>query len=51
MGKELYKAGLFTEADRTAFARYCEAYARWVEAEKEMRKSLIEFGVMPSGRS
>lgn len=32
--KELLAVGLLTLADRTALAAYCQAYARWREAEE-----------------
>lgn len=34
MGKILEKMGLLTEMDMAAFAGYCQAYARWKEAEE-----------------
>ena len=30
----LLRTGLITEADRAAFAAYCQAYGRWIEAER-----------------
>jgi P27 family predicted phage terminase small subunit len=38
MARKLYDLGLLTEIDRTALALYCQAWARWVEAEEEVRK-------------
>lgn len=38
MSKQLYELGLLTEVDRAALAAYCQAWARWVQAEDEMRK-------------
>ncbi|WP_254919259.1 phage terminase small subunit P27 family [Oceanicola sp. 22II-s10i] len=35
----LYDAGILTVADRAALAAYCQAYARWVEAEEYLRKT------------
>ena len=32
----LYAAGILTLADRAAFAAYCQAWARWVEAEAQL---------------
>ncbi|QCH27806.1 Phage terminase, small subunit [Clostridium tyrobutyricum] len=32
--KQLEKLGVLTEVDMAAFAGYCEAYARWKEAEE-----------------
>ena len=34
MGKILEQIGLLTEMDMAAFAGYCQAYARWKEAEE-----------------
>jgi P27 family predicted phage terminase small subunit len=37
-GKILMRAGVLKEIDRTAFAAYCQSYAAWVEAEREVAK-------------
>jgi P27 family predicted phage terminase small subunit len=45
---ELADCGLLTRIDRAALALYCEAWGRWIEAEKALRT----YGVMvkaPSG--
>ena len=34
MAKQLEQLGLLTEIDMAAFAGYCQAYARWKEAEE-----------------
>ena len=34
MGKVLEQMGILTELDMAAFAGYCQAYARWKEAEE-----------------
>jgi P27 family predicted phage terminase small subunit len=34
---ELERLGLLTMVDRAALAGYCEAYARWVKAAKELK--------------
>ena len=34
MGRILEQLGLLTEMDMAAFAGYCQAYARWKEAEE-----------------
>ena len=34
LAKALEAMGVLTESDRTAFAAYCQAYARWKEAEE-----------------
>lgn len=36
--KQLLAQGLLSEVDRAALAAYCQAWARWVQAEEEMRK-------------
>lgn len=36
--KQLLALGLLTEIDRAALAGYCQAWARWVEAEEAMQK-------------
>lgn len=33
----VYKIGLLTKADYSAFAAYCQNYHRWIEAEKIIR--------------
>lgn len=35
----LHEAGILTLADRAALAAYCQAYARWVEAEEQLKKT------------
>ena len=32
--KDLYNLGILTELDRAALAAYCQAYGRWVQAER-----------------
>src|SRR3990172_7941136 len=47
-GRKLLDCGLVTEIDGAALALYCQAWARWVEAEA----NLVRFGVViksPSG--
>ena len=34
LAPQMEQLGILTEADRTAFASYCQAYARWKEAEE-----------------
>ena len=36
VGKLLVSAGVMTGVDRAVLALYCQAYARWVEAEKKL---------------
>lgn len=39
MVKILLPLGLYTEADLAALAMYCQAFGRWVEAEKRVQES------------
>ena len=39
MSRELVSLGLMTKIDRAALAAYCQAWARWIQAEEEIRKS------------
>lgn len=45
---ELERLGLLTVVDRAALAGYCQAYARWVEAEEKLSEYGM-VGVTPSG--
>ena len=38
MVKQLEQLGILTEVDMAAFAGYCQAYARWKEAEEFISK-------------
>lgn len=42
MGRKLAAWGLLTEIDGAALALYCQAWARWVEAEAQ----LLKFGTV-----
>ena len=44
-GRQLAQHGLLTVIDRAAFAAYCQAWARWLDAEDKLR----EFGVVIKG--
>lgn len=35
----MFEAGILTLADRAALAAYCQAYARWVEAEERLKET------------
>ncbi len=48
IAKALQRAGLLTGFDRAAFAAYCQAYGRWVEAEERLRETPALFRT-PSG--
>ncbi len=37
IGHELYQLGLLTNLDRAVLAVYCQAYARWVQAESALK--------------
>ena len=39
MSQLLADANLLTEVDRTALAAYCQAYGRWVDAERKLRQT------------
>ena len=36
MGRRLVRLGLMTEIDKAALAAYCQAWARWADAEKKL---------------
>ncbi len=48
MAKTLEAMGVLTQVDRTAFEGYCQAYARWKEAEEFLSKHGTIFKT-PSG--
>lgn len=48
MAKTLEAMGVLTEVDKAAFAGYCQAYARWKEAEEFLSKHGTIFKT-PSG--
>ncbi|MCU7917086.1 MAG: phage terminase small subunit P27 family [Candidatus Thiodiazotropha sp. (ex Epidulcina cf. delphinae)] len=51
ISKELKLIGLVTKIDRAALAAYCQAWGRWVEAERKL-KELGDYGLVettPSG--
>lgn len=41
MATKLHDIGLLTYIDKAALAAYCQAYGRWVEAEKVVKKTGI----------
>jgi len=38
VSSELHRLGLLTKIDRSSLAAYCQAYGRWAQAEKAIRK-------------
>jgi P27 family predicted phage terminase small subunit len=38
MVKELAETGIITIIDRSALARYCDNFSKWMEAEKQLQK-------------
>ena len=46
--RQLVEVGVMTELDRGALAAYCQAYGRWVEAERNLRETPMLLR-MPSG--
>ena len=49
VGKYLVAAGVMTAVDRAVLALYCQAYARWVEAEKQLAKPEALTDTTPNG--
>jgi len=39
ISQELYQLGLLSRIDRAALAAYCQAYGRWVDAERKLAQS------------
>ena len=39
LARSLNKIGVLTEIDRAAMAAYCQAYGRWVEAERKLAET------------
>ena len=42
LAKQMEQLGILTEVDMAAFAGYCQAYARWKEAEEFINKNSIK---------
>ena len=38
LAPELYRLGLLTRLDRAVFATYCQAWATWIHAQRNIRK-------------
>jgi P27 family predicted phage terminase small subunit len=43
MAKELKPLGLLTNADRAAFAIYCQMWSRWVQAEEKIAETALTY--------
>lgn len=41
LARYLHRLGVISELDRAALAAYCQAYGRWVEAEKKLKETPI----------
>jgi P27 family predicted phage terminase small subunit len=48
VARELYDLGMISRLDRAALAAYCQAYGRWVEAERKLQDTPVILK-MPSG--
>ena len=45
---EMHRLGILTDLDRAALSAYCQAYGRWVEAEKKLKETPLLIK-LPSG--
>jgi P27 family predicted phage terminase small subunit len=41
LARSLNQIGLLTQVDRAALAAYCQAYGRWVEAERKLQETPV----------
>lgn len=48
VGHEMKELGMLSKLDRSVFAGYCQAYGRWVEAERKLNEMPMLLK-MPSG--
>ena len=48
LAREMHTLGIVTNLDRSALAGYCQAYGRWVEAEKKLKETPLLIK-LPSG--
>ncbi len=49
VAEELAPAGLLTSVDRAALAAYCQTWARWCDAERQLQKSGVVLKSPKSG--
>ncbi|PVE25797.1 phage terminase small subunit P27 family [Microvirga sp. KLBC 81] len=48
LASDLHRLGILTEMDRAVLAAYCQAYGRWVEAERKLKETPLLIK-LPSG--
>ena len=48
LARQMYDLGILTDLDRAALAAYCQAYGRWVEAERKLKETPLLIK-LPSG--
>jgi P27 family predicted phage terminase small subunit len=41
LAQSLHKIGMLTQVDRAVLAAYCQAYGRWVEAERKLAETPV----------
>lgn len=48
LARHMHMLGIVTDLDRSALAAYCQAYGRWVEAERKLKETPLLIK-LPSG--
>ena len=48
LARQMHVLGIITDLDRSALAAYCQAYGRWVEAERKLKETPLLIK-LPSG--
>ena len=48
LARQMHVLGIVTDLDRSALAAYCQAYGRWVEAERKLKETPLLIK-LPSG--
>ncbi len=48
LARQMHVLGIITDLDRAALAAYCQAYGRWVEAERKLKETPMLLK-LPSG--